>query len=263
MSKPLAEEFAAKGKAYLDEPYDEIDCQALVEAMLRDVGVKKNWKGSNAMYRDMAWVGTPEECKKQFGCIPVGAFIFILKHDGGEPAEYRNDGIGNADHVGVKTGTGKGAIHSSATMDMVAESSFKDRTIPNGGWNRIGLCRLVDYGRDIECALYGSAEDEVQNETVLEEVVVYMTIATVVTSGGTLNIRDIPSTKGDKLGIIANGETVEVLEKTDPKWWKIQYNGISGYCSVDYLKENEMVEIKLERSAAFALCRALNEVFVD
>lgn len=148
-------------------------------------------------------------------------------------------------------------------MDMVAESSFKDKTIPNGGWNRIGLCRLIDYGNDIERILYGSVEDETQNDNELEEVVICMTTATVVTSGGTLNIRDIPSAKGNKIGIIPNGENVAILEKTDPKWWKIQYNGISGYCSTDYLKENEIVEIKLERSAAFALCQALNEVFVD
>lgn len=143
-----AEEFAAQAAKYLSTPYAEMDCQALMEAMLRDIGICKNWAGSNAMYRDMAWVGTPEECKKRFGCIPVGAWLFILEQDGNEPNKYKADGIGNASHVGVKTGEGLGAIHASASRGEVAESKFADKTIPNGGWNRVGLCKLLDYGLD-------------------------------------------------------------------------------------------------------------------
>lgn len=148
MSKPTAASYAEQAAKYLGTPYDELDCQALMEAMLRDVGVRKNWAGSNAMYRDMAWVGTPEECVARYGSIPVGAWLYILEQDGNEPAKYKADGIGNASHVGVYTGSGKGAIHSSASRGEVCEAAFAGKTIKNGGWNRVGLCKLLDYGLD-------------------------------------------------------------------------------------------------------------------
>lgn len=269
MSKPLATVFASKGQAYLNTPYDDLDCQALLEAMLKDVGIRKNWKGSNAMYRDMAWVGTPEECKKVFGCIPVGAWIFILEQDGREPAEYRKDGIGNANHVGVKTGGKKGAIHSSATMGKVAESMFQDKTIPNGGWNRIGLCKLLDYGSKIEKILYGPTIVETEEtyegtQTITQEgVTIVMMTATVQTSGGILNIRDMPSSNGRDIGDIPNSASVQVLEKTSSEWWKVSYCGITGYCACQYLKEVENVSVTMSKETAIALHRALNEVLVD
>ena len=93
---------------YLGTPYSKMDCQAFVEACLKDIGISKNLPGSNAWYRTMTWVGTPEECEHSFGSIPVGAFLYVLKQDGGEPEKYKSDGIGNANHIGIYTGmTGK------------------------------------------------------------------------------------------------------------------------------------------------------------
>lgn len=157
MSKPLARLFATQGHKYIGTTYGtgngELDCQALVEAMLDDVGVLRNWKGSNAMWRDMLWTGTPEECKRLFGCVPVGAWLYIIKNDGGEIARGYTDGRGNASHVGVKTGVGDGAIHSSSSRGCVCESKFQDKTIKNGGWNAVGLSKLLDYGAAIEARL--------------------------------------------------------------------------------------------------------------
>lgn len=266
MAKPLAADFATKANSYVGTSYDELDCQALLEAMLRDVGVKKNWKGSNAMYRDMAWVGTPEECKKLFGCVPIGAFVYILENDGNEPSEYKSDGIGNAGHVGVKTGTGKGVIHSSSSKGLVCESTFKDKTIPNGGWNRIGLCDLLYYGTNVETILYErtlpseAIEETDKNET---GVTINMTTANVQTSSGVLNIRDIPSSKGRDIGDIPNGASVQVVEKTSSEWWKVEYCGVSGYCSTAYLKEVQNVTITLTQETAGALYQALSEALVD
>ena len=86
MSKPTALTFAQQGDKYLDTPYSEMDCQKFYERMLADVGVKKDLKGSNAWYRAMDWTGTPEECMKTFGQIPIGATLFIWQDDGGEEA---------------------------------------------------------------------------------------------------------------------------------------------------------------------------------
>jgi len=59
----------------------EMDCQGFVEAVLVLVGVKKDWTGSNAIWRNLAWKGTPEECKAKYGKIPAGALLFIWTDD--------------------------------------------------------------------------------------------------------------------------------------------------------------------------------------
>ena len=184
--KPTGKALALAGDFYLGRSYSEMDCQAFAERCLRDIGINMNLAGSNAWYRKMTWVGTPEECRKQFGSVPSGAFLFILEQDGKEPAKYRKDGIGNASHMGIKTGRtqeqmmrtgleriagrygkdytgrkvaqyefrkkvgfGNGAVHSSKSRGCVATSRFADRTIRNGGWNRVGLWNMIDYGEKI------------------------------------------------------------------------------------------------------------------
>ena len=136
------------GFRYLGVPYSQMDCQKFVEQCLKDCGCSKDLAGSNAWYREVLKNGTimsPEECVRQLGCVPKGAFLFIHSFDGGEPAKYKNDGIGNASHIGLCTiPRGEGAIHSSSTRGCVAESKFRQKTI-NGGWNKVGLWNQVNY----------------------------------------------------------------------------------------------------------------------
>ena len=138
---------AEAGFSYLGVSYSKMDCQAFVEQCLRDCGLEKNLAGSNAWFREVRNHGTimtPEECVRQLGTAPSGAFLFILAQDGGEPEKYRKDGLGNASHIGIATGRGEGAIHSSASRGCVAESRFRNKTI-SGGWNRVGLWDRVSY----------------------------------------------------------------------------------------------------------------------
>ena len=88
--------------------YSQYDCQAFVELVLKDCGVRKpdgavyNWKGSNDMWRHaLAWKGTIAECKALYGDIPDGAWVFMVAHDGGEIARGYHDNEGNASHVGI------------------------------------------------------------------------------------------------------------------------------------------------------------------
>ena len=168
--KPSASALADAGASYLGRPYAETDCQAFVERCLRDIGIGLNLPGSNAWYRRMTWTGTPEECRACFGRVPAGAFLFILKDDGREPAKYRADGIGNASHIGIRTADG--AIHSSASRGCVAKSAFAEKTV-RGGWNRVGLWDALDYGPDIHLSAdtsftqkEGSPAMEIQSVTV-------------------------------------------------------------------------------------------------
>lgn len=68
------------GKQYADQArkpeynklkYDDADCQAFCEIVLKDIGIRNaagkpyNWKGSNDIARNAcSWIGTKEECIK-------------------------------------------------------------------------------------------------------------------------------------------------------------------------------------------------------
>ena len=51
-----------------------------------------------------------------------------------------------------------------------------------------------------------------------------------------LNLRSGPSTANSKVGTIPGGTTIEVTS-ANGKWAAVSYNGVSGYCSMDYLKQ--------------------------
>ena len=206
---------------YLGTPYSLMDCQAFVERCLADIGILKDLAGSNTWYREVArhgWVGTPEECKKKYGSIPKGAFLFIQTNDGKEPKQYQGDGIGNISHIGLYTGTGDGAIHSSKSKGCVCQSVFKGRSI-NGGWNRVGLWDRIDYGVE--------SQDESEGKQ--------MAIATVWADGGsTVNLRTKPTSSASLVDRIPIGTEAEV-ETESGDWSYIHVNGKSGYMMTKYL----------------------------
>ena len=208
-----AKQLARAGYTYLGRLYSEMDCQAFVEKCLFDCGLKINLAGSNTWFRRMTWTGSPEECMRQFGKIPVGAFLFIVSNDGREPAKYRGDGIGNASHIGIYTGQGKGAIHSSASRGCVVESRFTGKSI-NGGWNRVGLWKNVMY--DVEITAEGGHEP----------------MGNAIVSGGNIaepiNMRTGPSTNELIIAKIPQGDEVELLERGQ-KWSKVRYQTYVGY----------------------------------
>ena len=122
-----------------------MDCQGLVEWTLRELGMQADYRGTNDMWRSLVTVkGSIEDGVVRMGTIPVGALIFIVDHDGGEPARYQGDGEGNAWHVYVKI-SGDMLIHASASNLMVTTRLFADQTIPNGGPNAYGLINGVEY----------------------------------------------------------------------------------------------------------------------
>ena len=138
--------------SYVGIPYSKLDCQAFVEQVLKDLGVRKsdgspyNWKGSNSMWRNhITWKGTIEECKKKFGQIPLGAFLFLLKWDGGEVERGYHDGLGNASHVGLYTGTSPLPCMDSQGNRCVDYCKLKVFT-------HVGLMDMIDYYNEPEPA---------------------------------------------------------------------------------------------------------------
>lgn len=226
---------------FLGTPYSQLDCQAFVEAALRKIGIRENLPGSNAWYRHMTWVGTPEECKASFGKIPPGAFLFILERDGKEPEKYKPDGIGNASHIGIYTGMtgaemvqiameagvenaakynfGNGAIHSSKSRGCVCTSKFAGKAI-DGGWNRVGLWDKLSYDIDLP----GESGEEVERVK-----------ATVNgPNGETVFLRTKPSSQAGWICRVPTGAEVETGENKNG-WTAVSYNGQKGYMMSKYL----------------------------
>lgn len=133
---------------YIGLPYDKIDCQALVEQILIDAGIRKpdgtkyNWRGSNSMFRNFVrWRGTIAECKQKFGKIPQGAFVFIVKNDGKEKEHGYLDGLGNATHVGLFLG-------GTAVIDSQPTGGVQLRHIKQ--FTHVCLMSMIDYNTSTE-----------------------------------------------------------------------------------------------------------------
>lgn len=237
MIKINAEEFSLAGDKYLGRTYSEMDCQAFVERVMKDCGLKMDLGGSNSWYREVmkhGWVGTPEECKKIFGVIPKGALLFIWKPvDDKTPAKFRNDGIGDLKHIGYKTGRGKGAMNSSSTNKCVCESNFKDKSI-NGGWNRVGLYEKFDYGKGVNWMLehIGIGQDPGQ-ETA--EGGKHMKAKVIAENGGTVKLRAKPSGNCSTYWDIPVGTEMDVLERWD-EWTQCVTGGRTGWMRNEFVQ---------------------------
>lgn len=237
MSKASAEELSRAGDQYLGRSYDEMDCQEFIERCLQAVGITMDLKGSNAWFRKCqaeGWTGTPEECVKMFGSVPKGAFLFIHAFDGGEEKRGYHDGKGNASHIGLKTGRGDGAIHSSATRECVATSKFQDKTIRNGGWNMVGLWNRLSYGKTVDWLLEHMGIGSVPAEEDQKEEERTMKVTVSGPDGKSVKLRNTPS-KSEKLyWDIPDGTEAELL-KSGETWSKIKANGRTGWMMTEFL----------------------------
>lgn len=59
--------------------------------------------------------------------------------------------------------------------------------------------------------------------------------AGTVSVSGTLNIREGAGTNYQIIGSLSNGTKITILEDTENGWYKIKYNGITGYVSSQYV----------------------------
>lgn len=231
-----AQQLSRAGDRYLGRSYGEMDCQAFVERCLADIGCRLDLKGSNAWYRKClqeGWAGTPEDCVRLFGSVPAGAFLFILSPDGGEAARGYRDGLGNATHMGLKTGRGKGAVHSSQSRGCVCESEFRDRTV-RGGWNMVGLWNRLDYGNPFSWHLRHGGPEEMENSIKEEKTVVVVTSP----NGAPVNLRKSASRSAQLVERIPPGTPAERLEQ-GPEWSKLRVGGKTGWMMSEFLVTEE------------------------
>ena len=148
----------AKNSKYDKLTYDQVDCQAFCELVLKDIGVRNskgvpyNWKGSNDMARNaVSWIGTVDECRQRFGDIPLGTWAFIWENKTGKEKERGyHDGRGNYSHVGIYVG-------NNIVRDSTRYKNSSGEYVRNGPGNRalsafnmIGLPKMLDFGGNAE-----------------------------------------------------------------------------------------------------------------
>ena len=236
-----AEEFSLAGDQFLGRSYEEMDCQALVERMMAAVRYRKDLGGSNSWYRECmknGWAGTPEECIREFGSVPKGALLFIREDvSASTPGKFRDDGIGDITHMGVKTGRGDGAIHSSHSRGCVCTSKFKDKTIPNGGWNRVGLLDVFEYGNVGDGSAVPHSRNG-QNRSLVpngEKEEKRMKGTVTAKSGSTVKLRQKPGTDCTIYWNIPVGTEVEIVDQRE-NWSKCICSGLTGWMKNEFIR---------------------------
>ena len=170
---------------------------------------------------------------KEFGSVPKGALLFIREDvSASTPGKFRSDGIGDITHMGVKTGRGDGAIHSSRSRGCVCTSKFRDRTIPNGGWNRVGLLNVFSYGKTVDWVLeHGGSEGSDNN--VKERVPMKGTVT--AKSGSTVKLRQKPGTDCTIYWNIPVGTEVEIVDQRE-NWSKCICSGLTGWMKNEFIR---------------------------
>ena len=242
--KISAEKFSEAGDQFLGRSYDEMDCQEFVERCMAACGLKMNLGGSNSWYREImknGWVGTPEECVQLFGYVPKGAILFIWEPvSASTPEKFKKDGIGDLTHMGIKTGRGDGAIHSSHSKGGVVTSKFQDKTIRNGGWNRVGLYDKFDYGKSINWFLEhaGIGSEPVPADPGQNEEGKPMNVVVYAENGAPVKMRQEPSSNCKFYEEIPVGTEAELLG-TKGSWSRIQIGTKTGWMKSEFLSADD------------------------
>lgn len=219
MTKPTGSAVAANAaeKARAGTiPYQQQDCQAFVEGCVGDCGGKMAYRGSNDMFRNACtWLGSIKEAKALGRLVP-GALLFIHATDGGEPAQYKADGLGNASHVGLYCGLADAEVaHSSASRGRVAASTLKN------GWTHAGWAKEIDYGQGGEA---GS--------------VTAQTATVAAANGEPVKLRKQPGKHSEYLAKVPVGTEVQVLEEGG-EWCTVVVRGQRGYMMREFLEMGE------------------------
>lgn len=211
--------------------YQELDCQALIEQAVRNVGGQMDYRGSNDMARNAAWLGTIENAQAEGKLVP-GALLFIHEDDeSGLPARYQGDGFGDFSHVGIYVGenaltdTNKNGqrrecdvVHSSQSMGRVCGSTLKN------GWTHVGWAQEIDYGAEVSPGVTLGAE--IGQEDGGENAAVGLTAgtpaapayATVRTpDGGPVKLRKSASKAENVYWLVNHGARVQV-ERRKGEW---------------------------------------------
>lgn len=218
--------------------YNEYDCQGFMELIFQKCGQPISYAGSNDMIRNAcSWVGTLDEAKRM-GYLREGVALFILEQNGGEPAKYKGDGIGNASHVGMYVGENAlfdvdkkdelrrcNVVHSSSSMGGAYGSTLQN------AWTHVGLWKNVDFG------IQTNGDDTMSNEINVNVPVEVEYAVVRPENKGTVNFRTKMNSKAErilKMPRIPYNALVEV-NYYQGEWANVTYEGYTGFVMKEFL----------------------------
>lgn len=260
--KPTGKAVVEQMYQLIGTPYEELDCQAAIEEAVKQAGGSMDYRGSNDMARNLAWLGTLSNAKRILGDpLPVGAALLIHEDESeSTPERYRGDGFGDFTHVGLYAGTDNqmgrdgfwgvfgskyDVIHSSKSGGSVQPSTLKN------GWTHVGLFKEIDYGFSVGGGVSVSPETEdILNQNIsgdeydvnsgAEPAVELQTRYGVVTSadGNPVKVREKPE-KGAIYKYRADvGTRVQILGEKNG-FYKIMYNGKPRWMMKEFVAPEE------------------------
>lgn len=157
-----------------------------------------------------------------YGLTNAGVLVYyadLYNRGSGIAAQLLNIAKGSGSYGDITLST----LHNTA----LANSSSYYTTRLNNAYNTI-----VSYGWGDSSASGGNGGSTTPDTSDFSESYA----GTYVVTASALNVRSTPSTSGSKVGEIPNGASVAV-SSANGSWAAVSYNGISGYCSMDYLKQ--------------------------
>lgn len=141
-----------------------------------------------------------------------------LRADGTQPLPgslvFLVNSEGRKHHVGVYVGNDV-VIEAKGTQYGVVTSNLAH-------WDAWGELKCINY----------------TGQEMPQQEVIGRPTAITTNPGSYLNLRAQPTKASQSLAQIPRGATVIVINKDDPKWWKIEYRGKIGYAASQYLKDN-------------------------
>lgn len=225
----------AVGRSLLGTPYSELDCINFIKKIIRTApggDPKYTTAGTATLWASINKSGKYQDLvMQQFSLDDPIPGMLAFK---GEPLGRD----GQPHHVGLVTERGT-VLHSSSVKGEVIESPLTAKD----NWSLLAIHKLI-------------ATDIISLTEEEEEIPVFLYSATpneLVNDGSWLNLRAKPSVTSTRLAKIPKGAYVDVLEETNDKWVKVDYNGTEGYCYRKYLSKNEPLSDTEDSGISFSI----------
>ena len=97
------------------------------------------------------------------------------------------------------------------------------------GWYKVSYNGIQGYSSAEYISIGGSFQESSQEEVAISGN------GKVVNMSSNLNVRKIASTSSSVIGKLKSGQVVKLIAKTNSGWYKIEFNGTTGYAHGDYI----------------------------
>lgn len=125
------------------------------------------------------------------------------------------------------------------TQQMETESSVTDQDEETSS----ATSETTETTSEIETEVQTEVESEAPSEEPPAPTYTYADLDKTMYAKSSVNVRDLPSTDGNKLGGLSKAQEVHVTGQcNETNWYRIEYSGSVGYVSNNYLQDSKPAE---------------------